>query len=57
LKDLWDNAEVWTRNRADGTRQEGVNFKVGKSKPILDEIDRVLARHDGFTDAELDLCA
>ena len=24
------------------------------SKPIIDEIDRVLARHYGFTDAELD---
>ena len=24
------------------------------SKPIIDEIDRVLARHYGFTDEELD---
>ncbi|NCJ07808.1 hypothetical protein GS597_15080 [Synechococcales cyanobacterium C] len=25
-----------------------------KSKPIIDEIDRVLAQHYGFTDEELD---
>ena len=25
-----------------------------RSKPIIDEIDRVLARHYGFTDEELD---
>jgi len=27
---------------------------VGKAKPIIDEIDRVLAEHYGFTDEELD---
>lgn len=54
LADLWEQAEVRIRNRADGTQQEEVNFKVGKSKPIIDEIDRVLARHYGFTDEELD---
>jgi hypothetical protein len=29
-------------------------FYGGKSKPITDEIDHVLARHYGFTDEELD---
>ena len=29
-------------------------FSVGLSKPIIDAIDRVLARHYGFTEAELD---
>jgi hypothetical protein len=29
-------------------------FAPRKSKPIIDEIDRVLARHYGFTDEELD---
>lgn len=29
-------------------------FYPRKSKPIIDEIDRVLARHYGFTDEELD---
>jgi hypothetical protein len=27
---------------------------ASKSKPIIDEIDRVLAKHYGFTDEELD---
>ncbi len=29
-------------------------FLPSKSKPILDEIDAVLARHYGFTEEELD---
>jgi hypothetical protein len=29
-------------------------YKVSSSKPIIDEIDRVLAQHYGFTDEELD---
>ena len=29
-------------------------FSVAKSKPIIDEIDRVLAKHYGLTDEELD---
>jgi hypothetical protein len=31
-----------------------LSFRVNQSKPIIDEIDRVLARHYGFTDEELD---
>ena len=54
LKDLWENAKKRIRNRADGSQQEEVNFYVGKSKPILDEIDYILAKHYGFTDEELD---
>ena len=33
---------------------ECLSFRVSKSKPIIDEIDRVLARHYGFTEEELD---
>ena len=29
-------------------------FRPSKSKPIIDEIDRILAKHYGFTDEELD---
>lgn len=29
-------------------------FRVSRSKPIIDEIDRVLVKHYGFTDEELD---
>jgi hypothetical protein len=34
--------------------QEYQEFDQSASKPIIDEIDRVLARHYGFTEAELD---
>lgn len=54
LNDLWANACVRLRNRADGSQSEEVNFRVSLSKPIIDEIDRVLAEHYGFTDEELD---
>jgi len=29
-------------------------YKISKSKPIIDEIDKILAKHYGFTDEELD---
>lgn len=35
-------------------RVEYDEFYMKKSKPIIDEIDKVLARHYGFTDEELD---
>jgi hypothetical protein len=54
IHDLYNNAETRIRNRADGTKQKEINFRVGNSKPIIDEIDRVLAKHYGFTDEELD---
>jgi len=34
--------------------QEFQEFNISASKPIIDEIDRVLAQHYGFSDAELD---
>lgn len=33
---------------------EKQHFFIKYSKPIIDEIDMVLAKHYGFTDAELD---
>lgn len=54
LADLEKHSQVRVRNRADGGKKEEVNYYVGKSKPIIDEIDRVLAKHYGFTDEELD---
>ena len=54
LCDLWKHAEKRLRNRADGTQREEVNFHVGESKPVLDEIDCALARHYSLTDEELD---
>ncbi len=31
-----------------------LNFDISQSKPIIDEIDRVLAKSYGFADEELD---
>ena len=41
----------FVRIRQDCEFQE---FRQSMSKPIMDEIDRVLAKHYGFTDEELD---
>ena len=54
IEDLWSNSEIRMRSRADGTIQREVNFHVGKSKAVIDEIDTVLAAHYGFSDEELD---
>jgi hypothetical protein len=54
LRDLDANARVQLRTRADGSQQKEVNFRVGLSRPVLDEIDKVLARHYGLSDEQLD---
>jgi len=51
--DVRANSIIATRN----TKTDQINvesFLMGASKPIIDEIDRVLAQHYGFTDEELD---
>ena len=40
--------------RADRTTQIRTQFAVWPAKPIIDEIDRVLAQHSGFSEEELD---
>lgn len=54
LLDLESNAKVRVRTRADGSEQTEVNYYVGKSKHILDEIDTMIAQHYGFEPHELD---
>lgn len=54
LDDLEEKAEVRIRQRADGTEQREVNYYVGRSKPIIDEIDCLLAGHFGLSAHELD---
>ena len=47
----------YRKNSVVRKRNDGVEFQEfypSKSKPILDEIDRLLAQHYGFTDEELD---
>jgi hypothetical protein len=54
MEDLKVNAENKTIKTKDGDLIEYEEFSASQSKPIIDEIDRVLAHHYGFTDEELD---
>jgi hypothetical protein len=54
LTDLQKNSTMLVRNQKQTGITETQSFKIQKSKPIIDEIDRVLAQHYGFTDEELD---
>jgi hypothetical protein len=54
LSDLKDHATNKTITTKDGDEITYAEFNVSESKPILDEIDRVLARHYGFTEEEVD---
>jgi hypothetical protein len=52
-QDIKRNSIQTTRNtKTDNIEVE--SFRMSASKPLIDEIDRVLARHYGFTDEELD---
>ncbi len=53
IEDLKANCVIESGQRSTG-RVTYQLFKVQKSKPIIDKIDRVLAEHYGFTDEELD---
>jgi len=54
MKDLKANVARKVINTKDGASISYDEFNVSESKPILDEIDQVLARHYGFTEEELD---
>ena len=54
LNDLQKNSVVRKRKRKDGTVQDEVNFKVGKSKDIIDRIDVAMAGFYGLSDEQLD---
>jgi hypothetical protein len=54
LDDLEHHATRRTRRRADGTVQEEINYHVGQSIGILNEIDVALASHYDLSEAELD---
>ena len=53
VDDLERNAEVRIRRRADGSEREEINYFVGKSKSLIDEIDRVLGEHYGLSEEEI----
>ena len=54
LEDLQRNSIMQVRVQKRTGRTETQSFKIQKSKHIIDDIDRVLAKHYGFTDEELD---
>ena len=54
LQDLQRNSTMQVRIQKQTGRTETQSFKIQKSKHIIDQIDRVLAEHYGFTDEELD---
>lgn len=54
LDDLVTNSTMLVRQQKQTGKTKTQCFKIQKSKPIIDEIDRVLAKHYGFTDEELD---
>ena len=54
LNDMKTNSTMLVREQKQTGRTETQSFKIQTSKPIIDEIDQVLARHYGFTDEELD---
>ena len=51
---LTQNATHKTNQTRDGSEISYAEFYAFKSKSIIEEIDRVLADHYGFTDDELD---
>lgn len=56
-KDYQANSRIVTRSYSKKGRQFTMNkqyFYIKQSKPIIDEIDKVLAEHYDFTDEELD---
>lgn len=54
MADIHANAERKSISTSDGNEISYENFSVARSKPLIDKIDRILARHYGFTDEELD---
>jgi len=53
IEDLKRNSTMLVRQQRQTGRTETQSFKVQLSKPIIKEIDTVLAKHYNFTDKEL----
>ncbi|GAC1314266.1 MAG: hypothetical protein NVSMB24_38680 [Mucilaginibacter sp.] len=54
LADLEKNSVMLTRQQKQTGETQTQSFKISTSKPIIDEIDKNLAKHYGFTDEEID---
>ena len=54
LSSLKSNSTMLIREQKGKGTTQTQSFKIKLSKPIIDEIDKVLAKHYGFTEEELD---
>jgi hypothetical protein len=54
IKDINANSTMLTRIQKNTGKTQTQSFKISKSKPIIDEIDKVLAKHYEFTEEDLD---
>lgn len=54
LDDLERNSIMLTREQRQTGTTQTQSFKIQRSKALIDEIDRMLARHFGFDEEELD---
>lgn len=54
MRDLKKNSIMFDEIKKNIGHTKIQKFNVKKSKPIIDEIDKVLAKHYGFTEEELD---
>ena len=54
IKDFENNSRMLTSNYGNRGLLQIQSFQPRLSKPIIDQIDQVLAKHYGFTDEELD---
>jgi hypothetical protein len=54
IKNMYKNSSMLVRMQKETGETKTQSFKLSKSKPIIDEIDKVLAKHYGFTEEELD---
>lgn len=54
LSDIVAHSTMLQRNQKQTGVTETQSFKIQKSKHIIDDLDRVLAKHYGFSDEELD---
>ena len=54
VSDLQANSKMLVRVQKQTGKTETQSFRIQKSKPLIDEIDAVLAKHYGFSAAELD---
>ena len=52
IADLKANSTMLVRNQRSTGRTETQSFKIQKSKPIIDQIDKALASHYGFSNEE-----